>query len=197
MTGIRRISTTTEEILLELGEPVAQPVRRAGAAAVVRNPWAGAGIVPDLAEAASGLATSLARELTARLCDALGGTAAIEAFGKGAIVGLGGEIEHGAGLIHTPYFGNVLRALVEGTSIIVFSDDFGPGGTVLTVPIWHKTASATRSHYQTMPIRVPDAPRDDEIVVVAAASTGPRPNARIGDRRTDPHVHLSDLEPTA
>jgi hypothetical protein len=196
MTDIRRITTMTEEVMLELGEPVVSPVRRAAAAAVVANPWAGAGVVADLGTAAAGIAADLAQELTRRLSDTLGGSPMIEAFGKGAIVGLAGEIEHGAALIHTPYFGNILRELVEGTSIIVFSDHVGPGGSSLSVPLWHKTASATRSHYQTMPISVPDAPRDDEIVVIATASSGPRPNARIGDRSTDPAVRLTDLEPT-
>jgi hypothetical protein len=64
----------------------------------------------------------------------------------------------------------------------------------LVVPLWHKTAAATRSHYQTVSARVPDAPRADEIVVVAAASTGPRPHPRIGDRRTDPLVTSSNVE---
>lgn len=84
--------------------------------------------------------------------------------------------------------------MTEGTSIIVFSDDRLPAGEPLTVPLWHKTAAATRTHYQTVQIRIPDAPRPDELVVVAAASSGPRPNARIGDRRTDPAVRLADLE---
>ncbi|MEV7739268.1 amino acid synthesis family protein [Streptomyces sp. NPDC088921] len=192
-TGVRKVVTVVEEVLLELGRPVATPVRRVAVAAVLRNPWAGHGFVADLQPEVEAVAPELAQLLTGKLIDALGGADRVEAFGKAAVVGLDGEIEHGGALIHTPYFGNVLRELTEGTSIIVFSDDRLPAGEPLTVPLWHKTAAATRSHYQTVQIRVPDAPRPDELVVVAAAASGPRPNARIGDRRTDPAVRLVDL----
>ncbi|MBW8819557.1 MAG: amino acid synthesis family protein [Streptomyces sp.] len=192
-TGVRKVVTVVEEVLLELGRPVATPVRRVAVAAVLRNPWSGHGFVADLQPEVEAVAPELAQLLTGKLIDALGGADRVEAFGKAAVVGLDGEIEHGGALIHTPYFGNVLRELTEGTSIIVFSDDRLPAGEPLTVPLWHKTAAATRSHYQTVQIRVPDAPRPDELVVVAAAASGPRPNARIGDRRTDPAVRLVDL----
>lgn len=194
MTPPRKVVTVTETLLSELGRPAAQPVRRAAAAAVIPNPWAGSGYVEDLSAESARFAPGLAQVLSGKLADELGGTGEIAAFGKAAIVGLGGELEHAAALIHTPYFGNVLRELLDGTSIIVFSDERGPAGTTLTVPIWHKTDAATRSHYQTIPVRIPDAPADDEIVVIAAAATGPRPNARIGDRTTDPAVRLADLE---
>jgi hypothetical protein len=194
LSGLRKVVTVTDELLLELGRPVAAPVRRAAAAAVIRNPWAGRGFVADLQPEVEAIAPGLARLLTDRVSEALGGVERIESFGKAAIVGLDGEIEHGGALIHTPFFGNVFRELTEGTSIIVFSDDRLPAGEPLTVPLWHKTAAATRSHYQTCHIRVPDAPRPDEIVVVAAGASGPRPNARIGDRTTDPLVRLTDLE---
>jgi len=190
---IRKLYTVAEDIVTELGAPVDHLTRRVAAAAVIDNPWAGLGRVDELAEEAARIAPALARELAARLRGLLGGVDEVEAFGKAAIVGLGGELEHGAALIHTPYFGNVLRELVDGSSIIVFSDDRGPAGNPLTVPIWHKTAAATRSHYQTIQLRIPDAPRDDELVVVAAAASGPRPNARIGDRTTDPAVRLEQL----
>jgi hypothetical protein len=194
MSLVRKSFTVAEDLLSELGEPVQNPFRRAAAAAVITNPWAGAGPRADLSAAVCRIGPLLARDLSARLMTVLGGAERIAAFGKAAIVGLDGEMEHGAALIHTPYFGNIFRELVEGTSVIVFSDDRGPAGTPLTVPLWHKTASTTRSHYLTVPFRVPDAPCEDEIVVIAAAATGPRPNARIGDRTTDPAVHLSDLE---
>ncbi len=190
----RKVVTVAETLLSELGRPADQPVRRAAAAAVIRNPWAGPGHVEDLSAESARVAPGLAQVLSGKLADELGGTGEIAAFGKAAIVGLGGELEHAAALIHTPYFGNVLRESVDETAIIVFSDERGPAGTSLAVPIWHKTASATRSHYQSIPVRVPDAPADDEIVVIAAAATGARPNSRIGDRTTDPAVRLADLE---
>lgn len=194
MTAIRRIVSSYEDLVSELDAPVAATVRRGAVAVVLRNPWAGRGVVPDLQTEVRELAPVLAREITDRLSAMLGGPDAIESFGKAAIVGLGGESEHGAALIHTPYFGNLLRELLEGTSIIAFSEERAPAGTTVTVPIWHKTAAATRSHYATTQIRVPDAPRPDEIVITAAAATGPRPNARIGDRVTDPVVNLAALE---
>ncbi len=161
---------------------------RATAAAVIRNPWIGTGPTADLGEATRAIAPDLARILTDQVMHALGGAQAVEAFGKAALVGAAGELEHGAALIHTPYFGNLVREFLHGESVICFSDDRGAAGSALTVPMWHKVAATTRSHYQTVAVRVPDAPRDDEIVVVVAASTGPRPHPRIGDRSTDPVV---------
>ncbi|ANY09459.1 amino acid synthesis family protein [Pseudonocardia sp. HH130630-07] len=186
MTGaIRRVVTVVEESLHELGRPVRTPVRRAAAVAVVANPWLGRGVQDDLSREAAALAPEIAHALSDRLLAALGGATGVEAFGKAAIVGLDGEIEHAGALIHTPFFGDVLRHRTGGESIIVFSDQRAGAGTPLTVPLWHKEHAATRSHYQTITVRVPDGPRPGEIAVIAAASDGPRPNARIGDRRTD------------
>lgn len=193
---IRKVCTVVEDVVTELGQPVAHPSRRAAVAAVITNPWAGRGVVPDLNDDVIAVAPVLAHELTARLIRALGGVDRLEAFGKAAIVGLGGEIEHAGALIHTPYFGNLFREMTAGSSIIVFSDDRLDAGASLTVPMWHKDEAATRSHYQTLSVRIPDAPRADEVVVIAAASTGGRPNARIGDRTSDPQVHLVDHPPT-
>jgi hypothetical protein len=190
---IRKVCTVVEDLVSELGSPVATPVRRAAVAAVIANPWAGRGIVPSLDEEVAGIAPAVAHHVAARLIDALGGVERLQAFGKAAIVGTNGEIEHAGAMIHTPYFGNLLRELTQGESIIVFSDDRADAGASLTVPMWHKVHAATRSHYQTIAVRVPDAPRADEIVVVAAGSTGGRPNARIGDRSSDPEVRLADL----
>ncbi len=193
---IRRFVTVVEELSAEPGAGPNALVRRAAAAAVIPNPWAGLGRVDDLGPEVERIAPAVAVALTDRLADALGGADRIEAFGKAAIVGTDGEIEHGAALIHTPWFGDVVRQALDGTSIIVFSDTRGPAGTALVVPVWHKTAAATRSHYQTVEIRIADAPRPDEIVLVCAAATGGRPQARIGDRTTDTAtVRLEDLRP--
>jgi hypothetical protein len=189
---VRRICTVVEDVVTELGRPVATPVRRAAVAAVITNPWSGRGVVTDLNEEVVRVAPLVVHELTSRLLDTLGGADRVEAFGKAAIVGLGGETEHAGALIHTPYFGNLFREITEGSSVIVFSDERAEAGAPLTVPMWHKVHAATRSHYQTITVRVPDAPRADEIVVIAAGSTGGRPNARIGDRSSDPQVRLAD-----
>lgn len=192
--GIRKIVYYQEEVLLESGTGPAVPALRASAAAVVANPWYGTGPDTDLSPATQRVAPPIARALTDRLIENLGGAERIEAFGKAAIVGTGGEIEHAGALIHTPYFGNLVREFLEGTSIICFADDRAEAGQPLVVPLWHKTEAATRSHYQTVTARIPDGPRADEIVVIAAASTGPRPHARIGDRSTDPTVTARILE---
>ncbi|HSU48933.1 MAG TPA: amino acid synthesis family protein [Arthrobacter sp.] len=190
---IRKIVSVREEILLENGDAPRTPAVRAATAAVVANPWAGRGPDADLSVASAWLAPAIAASLLDRILRGLGGAESIEAFGKGAIVGTAGEIEHGGALIHTPYFGNLVRESLEGSSIICFADSRGAAGQPLVVPMWHKSAAATRSHYQTVDIRIPDAPRPDEIVVIAAASTGPRPHARIGDRTTDEAVSWNKL----
>lgn len=191
---LRKLVTYRDEVVLEAGHAPAVPARRASVAAVISNPWLGTGPEQDLSEAVTAIAPTLARVLTDRLVDSLGGVDAIEAFGKAALIGSAGEIEHGGALIHTPYFGNLMREFLGGESIICFADTRADAGQPLVVPLWHKTQAATRSHYQTVDVRVSDAPRTGEIVVVAAASTGPRPHPRIGDRSTDPAITSLTLE---
>lgn len=190
---VRKVVVYRETVLSEAGSAPVRPVELASVAAVVRNPWFGTGADHDLAAEVARLAPGLARLVTDRLIRALGGVDGIEAFGKAAIVGSAGEIEHGGALIHTPFFGNLVREFLEGESIICFADVRAEAGEPIAVPMWHKTAATTRSHYQTVTARVPDAPRHDEIIVIAAASTGPRPHARIGDRANDPVVTVRTL----
>ena len=192
--GLRKLVLYREELLIENGGTPSRPAHRATAAAVITNPWLGTGPEADLSAGVEAVAPQLARLLTDCLIDYLGGVDGVEAFGKAAIVGTAGEIEHGAALIHTPFFGNLMRDFLEGESIICFADARAEAGESLVVPMWHKTHAATRSHYQTISARVSDAPRADEIVVIAAASTGPRPHARIGDRKTDPAVKAENFE---
>ncbi|MFT4232663.1 MAG: amino acid synthesis family protein [Leucobacter sp.] len=186
--GLRRVFTQVEEIPRESGIPI----MRATATAVIRNPWLGTGTGTDLQPETRRVAPLLAKLLTDRLLDALGGAERVEAFGKAALVGIAGELEHAGALVHTPYFGNLVREALEGTSIICFVDGRAEAGELLRVPMWHKTAAATRSHYQTIEVNLADAPHPGEIAVIAAASTGPRPFARIGDRTTDRPV-TSDI----
>ncbi|QEP08347.1 MULTISPECIES: amino acid synthesis family protein [Glutamicibacter] len=179
--GLRKISCTVEELPHhELGA-----ITRATATAVIPNPWLGTGTSQDLSKRTEAIAPLLAKLLSDRLLHALGGAEKVEAFGKAALVGSDGELEHAGALIHTPFFGNLLREALGGTSIICFVDGRGVPGESLRVPMWHKTAAATRTHYQTLELSLPDAPHAGEIAVIAAASTGPRPHARIGDRTTD------------
>lgn len=191
---VRKVVLYREQVRAENGRRPARPALRATVSAVVTNPWLGTGPTHDLSAEVQAIAPRLAKLLTDWLLDALGGASDIEAFGKGAIVGTAGEIEHAAALIHTPYFGNLMRDFLHGESIICFADARGEAGQGLIVPMWHKTRAATRSHYQTIQAAVSDAPAPDEIVVIAAASTGPRPHPRIGDRGTDPTVTADLLE---
>lgn len=192
--AVRKLVTYRESVVTEAGASPVRPADRASVAAVVRNPWIGTAPDTDLSEGQGLFAPVLAGLLTDRLIAALGGADRIEAFGKAAIVGTAGEIEHAGALIHTPFFGDLVREFLRGESIICFADARAEAGEDLVVPLWHKTKAATRSHYQTVNARVADAPRAEEIVVIAAASTGPRPHPRIGDRSTDRAVTTQNLE---
>ena len=107
--GVRKITVLTEEILRDGSGALATSVTRAAAAAVIRNPWIGSAVSTDLAPETERIAPVLAKILTDRLTAALGGAGEIEAFGKSAVVGLKGEVEHAAALIHTPFFGNLVH----------------------------------------------------------------------------------------
>lgn len=187
--GVRRVTLVTEEVIAEAGATLETPVHKAAAIAVVKNPWivdgVSTGTDADLNDATQEIAPVIAKLLADRLLETLGGAGNIEAFGKAALVGTDGELEHAGALIHTPYFGNLLREMLEGTSIICFTDGRTEPGTNVHVPMWHKTHAANRDHYQTIDVSLADAPHADEICVIAAASTGPRPFPRIGDRTTD------------
>lgn len=193
-TDVRKVVVYREQLVTESGVGPARPAQQASVAVVIRNPWAGTPAGRDLGPEVERIAPGIARLVSDTLIEMLGGVDAIEAFGKAAIVGTAGEIEHGAALIHTPYFGNLMREFLGGESIICFADTRADAGETLVVPMWHKTVAATRSHYQTVTTRVSDAPRADELVIVAAGSTGPRPHPRIGDRTTDPAVTAHILE---
>jgi len=192
--SLRKLVVYRELVVTEAGTRPARPARQASVAAVIANPWVGTGAGRDLSAEVERIAPPLAKLLTSKLIETLGGVDAVEAFGKAAVVGTAGEIEHGGALIHTPYFGNLMREYLGGESIICFADARAEAGEVLVVPLWHKTQAATRSHYQTISTRISDGPRADELVIVAAGSTGPRPHPRIGDRKTDPAVTVKSLE---
>ena len=196
-TSLRKTVTIAEDLLQEVGTPVATPVHRATVAAVLGNPWSGKGYVQDLQTSAREMAIFLGNLFGDALLAEFGSASGIEAVGKGVIVGEDGELEHGSALIHTPFFADVLRACVDGSAVIPSAEHRAGAGAYLVVPLGHKSSFARRSHYQGLEIRVPDAPRRDEIVVIAAASSGPRPNARLGDRTTDPPVDVAQLRARA
>ena len=175
---VRKRLISVEEIFHEGGPVAATPYRRASALAVIQNPYAGryhAGIQPFM-EALKPVGLDLAR----RLIVALGGDPrAIEGYGKGAIVGAAGEIEHGA-LWHAPG-GYAMRELLGGAKAIVASTKkVGGPGARLDVPVTHINASYVRSHFDAMEVGLADAPRADEMVLALVMTTGPRVHNRAG-----------------
>jgi hypothetical protein len=173
-----------EEIHSEIGKAVSPPVRKAAAVAVIKNPYAGQ-YVDDLSELME-YGEQLGAMLGERAVAALGiPKEKAENYGKGAIVGLDGELEHLHAILH-PMLGKPLRNQVGGgKAIIPSTGKRGTGGTSLDVPLHYKDAAFVRSHYDAMEIRVPDAPRNDEIVVIVAVSDSGRPLARIGGLTKD------------
>jgi hypothetical protein len=185
---IRKLVTFDEETLIEGEKAAAKPLRMFAVAAVLRNPWAGR-FVENLKPEIQAFGRVLGELLTDRIIALAGGGEAIEAYGKAAVVGLAGEIEHGSALIHTLRFGNFFREAVGAKSYLSFANTRGGANAPIHVPLMDKNDAGRRSHYLTLQFAIPDAPRDDEIVVVLAGSNGGRPHHRIGDRYQD----LKDL----
>ena len=182
---IRKTVKYTETTFIEGGRQSATPVLMVAAAAVIANPWAGKGFVEDLRPVILEAAPGLAEVLVPMLLDELGGAPKLEAYGKAAVVGLAGEIEHASGFIHTLRFGNRFREAVGGTSYLSFTNKRGPAGCSIQIPMMHKTDEGFRSHYLTLEFAIADAPRPDEIVVALAGAASGRAHPRIGNRYLD------------
>lgn len=180
---IRKIVVQLDEVNIEMGRAVTPPARRALAMAVIENPYAGAysESLDELIE----IGQELGRLLGDRCVAALGiAPGAAESYGKAAIVGEGGELEHAAALLH-PKMGAGLRAAVEkGAALIPSAKKQGGIGTAVDVPLGHKEAAFVRSHFDAMEARIPDAPRRNEIVVAIAVTDSGRPLARVGGLKT-------------
>lgn len=175
---IRKLVTIVEETRLEMGRAVDPPVKKAAAVAVITNPFAGA-YREDLSSLYD-VGEELGALLGARAVAALGEGAELDSYGKGAIVGEQGELEHAAAILH-PKLGAPLRTAVGGgKAIIPSAKKSGGPGTGLDVPLHYKDAAFVRTHYDAMEIRLPDAPRADEIVVAIVVTSGGRPLPRIG-----------------
>ncbi|WP_167132982.1 amino acid synthesis family protein [Paramicrobacterium chengjingii] len=191
--GLRKIVLQQSETFSEGGSQLSTPITQFAAVAVVKNPWVGRGTGSELVDSPVDIAARLAKLLSDRILARVGEAEAIEAFGKGAITGEAGELEHGAALTHTPYFASNLRAFFGGTAVISFSDSRGPAGDPLNVPLCEKHSGVVRAYYQSCRVSIADAPLPDEIVLIAAASTGPRPFPRVGDRMTDRPMETSQM----
>jgi hypothetical protein len=175
---IRKRLSQIEEIFHEGGTPAKTPLRRGAVLCVIRNPFAGryvediAGFMDDLTP----LGVAMARALLGALGD---DPAQIHSYGKGAIVGAAGELEHGA-LWHVPGGYAMREILGEAKAIVPSAKKVGGPGTRLDVPITHINASYVRSHFDAMEVGISDAPRADEILLALVMSTGARIHARVG-----------------
>jgi hypothetical protein len=180
---VRKVVTIVEEIHHEFGPPPASPRRRGAIVVAIKNPYAGS-YVKDITPMMEAL-KPLGLDLSYRLIAALGCKPDdIQAYGKGAIVGEAGELEHGA-LWHVPG-GYGMRELLGGAKAIVPSAKKLAGiGSALDVPIGHIDAAYVRSHFDAMEVSVPDAPRAGEIVYILDMTTGPRVHERVGGLRHD------------
>ncbi len=191
MPEIRKFFLQTEEIFHENGPPPAVPLRRAACLAVIKNPFAGR-YVEDIQFFMKEL-EPLGLEMAQRLVAALGDEpAAIQGYGKGAVIGGAGELEHGA-LWHAPGGYAMRGVLGDAKAIVPSAKKLGAPGTRLDVPITHINASYVRSHFDSMEIGITDAPRADEILLALVMTTGPRIHNRAGGLRADDIAGLDGL----
>ncbi len=176
---IRKYVTVVEETVMEGGKKIDPPTRKAVAMAVIRNPFAGKYVenLNELIDTGEKLGGVLAKKAV----EALNITPQrAESYGKAAIVGVDGELEHAAAILH-PKLGTPMREAVGGgKAIIPSAKKMGGPGTEIDVPLHYKDAAFVRTHFDAMAVRVPDAPRSDEIVVAIAVTDSGRPNPRIG-----------------
>jgi hypothetical protein len=189
---IRKLLTVVETTKTEMGRPIEPPTRKAAALAVIENPFAGhdsedLSTLIDMGDELGGLLGQMA-------VAALGiDSSAVESYGKAAIVGEQGELEHAAAILH-PKLGKPFRAAVEkGAALIPSAKKIGGPGTAIDVPLGHKDAAFVRSHFDAMEVRVPDAPRSGEIVVALVVTDSGRPRPRIGGLTKDQIVGKDGL----
>lgn len=179
ISKIRKIVTVVEDTCYEMNRSVDPVTRKSAAIAVIENPYAGEFTrnLEDLIEIGDELGDLLGR----RAVEALGvSPAEIQSYGKAAIVGENGELEHAAAILH-PRLGKPLRAAVNvGAALVPSAKKMGSAGTTIDIPLGHKDAAYVRSHFDAMEIRLHDAPRHNEIVVAVAVTDSGRPFPRIG-----------------
>ncbi|MEN3291824.1 MAG: hypothetical protein V7642_1077 [Burkholderiales bacterium] len=176
---IRKLIVQVDETRIEMGQAVNPPTRRAVAMAVIENPCAGR-YVQNLEELIA-IGEELGKLLGDKCVQALGiSPGKAESYGKAAIVGEAGELEHAAAILH-PKLGAPLRVAVEkGAALVPSAKKMGGLGTAIDVPLGHKDAAFVRSHFDAIEARVSDAPRSHEIMVAVAVTDSGRPLPRIG-----------------
>jgi hypothetical protein len=179
LVKIRKLVVQVEEVQLEMGQPVSPPARRALAMVAIANPYAGryAAQLDELIAIGEELGGLLGDECIKALGIAPGEA---QSYGKAAIVGENGELEHAAAILH-PKLGAPLRKAVEkGAALVPSAKKMGTLGTAIDVPLGHKDAAFVRSHFDAIEARIADAPRADEIVVAVAVTASGRPLPRVG-----------------
>jgi hypothetical protein len=181
---IRKLATIVDETHAEMGRAVSPPTRRAAAVAVIANPCAGR-FEADLEELMA-IGEELGDLLGRRAVEALGvAPGEAESYGKAAIVGEAGELEHAAAILH-PRLGKPLRAAVEkGAALVPSAKKMGGPGSTIDVPLGHKDAAYVRSHFDAMEVRLNDSPRANEILVAVVVTDSGRPSPRIGGLTKD------------
>ena len=179
LAKIRKIVTIVEDTLEEGSQEILPPARRAAAIAVVENPFAG--IYQEDLEALMAIGEELGSLLGDKCVAALGVTPkAVQSYGKAALVGENGELEHAAAILH-PRLGKPLRSAVEkGAALVPSNKKRGGMGNPLDVPLGHKDAAYVRSHFDGMEVRINDAPKANEILVAIAVADSGRPLPRVG-----------------
>jgi hypothetical protein len=188
LVKVRKYVATVEETLHDGGPVLQRPVTKAVVGGVIANPYAGRHVA-DIQPMMKAL-EPLAVDLTERVMKILGAKGSeLEAYGKGAIVGLAGELEHAA-LWHQPSGFGIRHAihLAKGggaKSIVPSTVKVASAGTRIDIPLHHVTAAYVRSHFDAIEFCVPDGPKPDEIVFIVAASIGGRPHARVGGLTPD------------
>lgn len=181
---ILKIVTILEETHQEMGQSIQPPTRKAAALAVIKNPFAD--LFEENLDPLITIGEQLGDLLGKRCLQLLGITPdQAQSYGKGAIVGSGGELEHAGAILHPKLGGPFREALGGGKAIIPSAKKMGIPGTWLDVPIHYKDAAFVRSHFDAMTVSVYDAPRHDEIVVVLVVTDSGRPLARIGGLTLD------------
>ena len=180
---IRKQALITEEIHHEGGPVAAEPLRRVAMVTVIENPFAGryepeiAGFMEDLKPLGKAMATRMVAALS-------GDPAVVQGYGKGAIVGAAGELEHGA-LWHVPGGWAMREVLGDAMAIVPSTKKVGGPGTRLDVPITHINASYVRSHFDAMEVGLNDSPRANELALILVMTTGARVHARVGGLRAE------------
>ena len=193
---IRKFVDYSEQVHIEGFKKTAKPLHIFAVAAVIANPWSGK-FIEDLNPEIQAYAPILGEELSNRILKLAGGPDNIEAYGKAAVVGTEGEIEHGSAFTHTLRFGNFYRNAVGAKSYLVFTNTRAPANGAIMIPLMDKHDPGKRSHYHTIQFAISDSPAANEIVIALGGANGGRPHHRIGDRYQDLKELRNDIDDPA